>query len=72
MATEPTAPVEESPVEESPPEESRDVIPLPPDPNRPDTSLARCGGCGHKLAYKEALAGKRVKCPACKKIFVLP
>ena len=49
-----------------------DVISLPQDPQRPATNLARCGGCGHKLAYKESLAGKRVKCPSCQKPLVLP
>ncbi len=48
------------------------VVRLPGDPQRPDILLARCGGCGHKLAYKESLAGKRVKCPACQQVFVLP
>ena len=49
-----------------------DIIRLPQDPQRPATNLARCGGCGHKLAYKESLAGKRVKCPSCQKPLVLP
>lgn len=47
-------------------------VPLPADPKRPETRLARCDGCGHKLAYKEILAGKRVKCPACGKVLALP
>ncbi len=48
------------------------VTKLPSDPRRPMVNLARCGGCGHKLAYKDALSGKRVKCPACQQAFVLP
>jgi hypothetical protein len=48
------------------------VSKLPPETQRPSVNLARCGGCGHKLAYKEALSGKRVRCPACQQAFVLP
>ena len=36
------------------------------------TLFARCEGCGHKLAYKKALSGKRVRCPACRTAFALP
>ncbi len=36
------------------------------------TLFARCEGCGHKLAYKQALSGKRVRCPACRTAFALP
>jgi len=47
--------------------------PPPPAPeNKPATLFARCEGCGHKLAYKATLSGKRVRCPACQVAFVLP
>ncbi len=36
------------------------------------TLFARCEGCGHKLAYKQSLSGKRVRCPACRTAFALP
>jgi len=51
--------------------------PAPPAP-KPEaaesqaTLFARCEGCGHKLAYKQALSGKRVRCPACRTAFALP
>lgn len=64
----------------SPPEPSPDTaaqsppeaVDLGPDPKRPQTNLARCGGCGHKLAYKTLMSGKRVKCPSCQTPLTLP
>lgn len=53
-------------------EEKPAIIPLDPDPRRPAVNLARCGQCGHKLAYKESLSGKRARCPSCQAAFVLP
>jgi hypothetical protein len=67
--------------EESPAEEEKEAgtppvrpeaTPLPQDPTRPGVSLARCGTCGHKLAYKRALSGKQVRCPSCKTPLRLP
>ncbi|WP_066728176.1 hypothetical protein [Desulfuromonas sp. DDH964] len=69
---EPLPEVPAPPAPEPPAPAPPDVISLPQDPQRPATNLARCGGCGHKLAYKESLAGKRVKCPSCQKPLVLP
>lgn len=72
---EPLAPGEEAVEEEvpvTPAEENPAVIPLPDNPRKPDSHLARCGTCGHKLAYKKKLSGKRVRCPACKTPLVLP
>lgn len=48
------------------------IVPLEDDPARPEVSLARCGQCDHKLAYKKTLAGKKARCPSCKGAFVLP
>jgi len=48
------------------------IIPLEDDPARPEVSLARCGQCAHKLAYKKTLAGKKARCPSCKGDFILP
>jgi hypothetical protein len=53
-------------------EEKPAILPLPADPRRPSVNLARCGQCGHKLAYKESLSGKRARCPSCQIAFVLP
>ncbi|MBE0502137.1 MAG: hypothetical protein IBX47_11940, partial [Desulfuromonadales bacterium] len=46
--------------------------PQPPPAAKPATLFARCEGCNHKLAYKETLSGKRVRCPACSVAFKLP
>ncbi|PLY00289.1 MAG: hypothetical protein C0623_07475 [Desulfuromonas sp.] len=63
----------------SPPEAPTAPEPPPapePEPQQPAESnatlFARCEGCGHKLAYKQALSGKRVRCPACRTAFSLP
>lgn len=53
-------------------EEPPAIIRLDDDPARPEVSLARCGSCDHKLAYKKTLSGKRARCPSCKGAFVLP
>jgi hypothetical protein len=62
----------EDPAEETPAEPPPAIIQLADDPARPDVSLARCGQCDHKLAYKKTLAGKKARCPSCKSAFVLP
>lgn len=49
-----------------------DIIALEADPKRPSVSLARCGKCDHKLAYKDSLSGKKARCPSCQSAFVLP
>lgn len=49
-----------------------EAVPLSPDPRRPDARLARCGGCGHKIAYPESLAGRKARCPSCKAPLSLP
>ena len=46
--------------------------PKPAPVAKPVTLFARCEGCNHKLAYKETLSGKRVRCPACSAAFKLP
>jgi hypothetical protein len=56
----------------APAEEPPAIIQLADDPARPDVSLARCGQCDHKLAYKKTLIGKKARCPSCKSAFVLP
>ena len=56
------------PQEEEPPA----IVQLDDDPARPDVSLARCGQCDHKLAYKKTLAGKKARCPSCQGTFTLP
>jgi hypothetical protein len=64
----------------TPPEPPPAPQPDPPKPTEPEpkptesqsTLFARCEGCGHKLAYKQALSGKRVRCPACRTAFALP
>jgi len=66
-AEEPPAPFEAEPVEEPPA-----IIKLADDPARPEVSMARCGACDHKLAYKKTLAGKKARCPSCKGAFILP
>ncbi len=43
-----------------------------PETESQGTLFARCEGCGHKLAYKQALSGKRVRCPSCRTAFALP
>jgi len=63
---------EEEPAAAEPEEEKPAIIPLDPDPQRPTVKLARCGQCDHKLAYKEALSGKKARCPSCKSAFMLP
>ncbi|WP_298039490.1 hypothetical protein [uncultured Desulfuromonas sp.] len=45
---------------------------LPDDPRKPGVHLARCEQCGHKLAYKEKMVGKKVRCPSCKEALGLP
>jgi len=76
-APEPPAP--EPPAPEPPAPEPPKPVPMPefpkpaaPAENKPTTLFARCEGCGHKLAYKSTLSGKRVRCPACQVAFVLP
>lgn len=66
-----TAPATEA-VPEPAPESKPAVINLGPDPKRPETNLARCGNCDHKLAYKTLMSGKRVKCPSCQTPLSLP
>jgi len=66
-ASEPPAP--EPPAPEPPP---LVFTPPPAAEAKPATLFARCEGCGHKLAYKSTLSGKRVRCPACQVAFVLP
>lgn len=72
-----TSPAQEGPTEEELPAEEEaapepDIFPMPDNPARPDVSMARCGACDHKLAYKKTLAGKKARCPSCKTAFVLP
>lgn len=45
---------------------------LEPDPAKPQVALARCRDCGHKLAYRMELAGKKVRCPSCRSALYLP
>lgn len=60
----------------TPPEPAKSEPERKPEPEQPapsqSTLFARCEGCGHKLAYKQALSGKRVRCPACRTAFTLP
>jgi len=58
--------------EETPAEEAPAIVKLEDDPARPDVSMARCGKCDHKLAYKKNLAGRKARCPSCKEAFILP
>jgi hypothetical protein len=81
---EPPAPIEIEPAPsvEIKPEPIPKIVPEPapipeisPEPQpapKPTTLFARCEGCNHKLAYKETLSGKRVRCPACSVAFKLP
>jgi hypothetical protein len=65
-------PAEEEAAQEPQDEEPPAIIQLDDDPARSDVSLARCGQCDHKLAYKKTLAGKKARCPSCKGTFILP
>ncbi len=49
-----------------------EISPVSKPAPKPATLFARCEGCNHKLAYKETLSGKRVRCPACSVAFKLP
>ncbi len=66
----PSAPPEPPPAPAPAPEPEPKPEPEPADSQA--TLFARCEGCGHKLAYKQALSGKRVRCPACRTAFALP
>jgi len=65
-------PAEEESTQEPQEEEPPAIVQLDDDPARPDVSLARCGQCDHKLAYKKTLAGKKARCPSCQGTFTLP
>ena len=54
------------------PEPPKAPAPKPEPAESHATLFARCEGCGHKLAYKQSLSGKRVRCPACRTAFALP
>lgn len=66
-------PSEEEPEAEAEAEETTPaIVKLDDDPDRPEVSMARCGKCDHKLAYKKTLAGRKARCPSCKEAFILP
>ncbi len=48
------------------------LIPLPGNPDQPEVGVARCSACGRKIAYPMRLSGKRMRCPACRSVAVLP
>lgn len=68
----PAAPAAEEETAPPEPRAASGITRLADDSGKPGTRFARCEGCGHKLAYKQALAGKRVRCPSCKTVHTLP
>lgn len=63
-----TPPVQPSPAAGGAPA----LIPLPDNPDQPGVGMARCGECGRKIAYPKRLSGKRMRCPACRTVSVIP
>ena len=48
------------------------IIALDNDPNRPDISKAQCSSCDKIMTYPKRMSAKRVKCPECQDVLVLP
>jgi len=72
IASQPAAAPKPPPTPQPEPPKPAPPAPKPEAAESQATLFARCEGCGHKLAYKQSLSGKRVRCPACRTAFALP
>ena len=52
--------------------EKPSIIALDNDPKRPYISKAQCGSCDKVMTYPKRLSAKRVRCPECQEVVVLP